>query len=510
MVLENVPACSPVATELPGLVAASGGKCRILPAARHMFFELPGFEARLTSKMRANLHRWERRIGGAELERVTTFSHAALEEAFALEGAGWKGAAGTSIASDPKVAWLYLAAARLFARRGQLSLCFLRAQGRRVAMLLCVEDDHTLYALKSGYDLELAPMAPGHLVVWKAAQDAERRGLGEIDLLGRDDEWKRRWTSSSHEHVTLVVYRGSAGGRLQYGLREVVKPRVLPAMREAREHLLPARCQRDDLLGDHRLGRRIVDRLGRGLGLRSGVRRVLQRRPPRAHLGEASQFAPGTWVRVLGADALRRTLDAGSRTRGLRFVPAQWEACGSVHPVLKVTRRLRDDNGRLRPVSRTVALEGVDCTGHRDPAGCGRHCPLLFRDEWLAPANRPNVAAGQAGAAADTVLGYARIRTAQEIRATLDPRGRHQGVLFMPEMAQYAGRRLAMATRLDQVYELDRWVPTRCPIYLLDGLHCNGTIYGERGPCDRACALLWHPDWLRLELAATAPTEPAD
>jgi CelD/BcsL family acetyltransferase involved in cellulose biosynthesis len=267
MVLENLPCASPVATELPRLVTASGGRCRTLAGPRHMYFELPGFEARLSSKMRSNLHRWERKLGSAELERVTSFSHAALEEAFTIEGLGWKSAAGSSMASDPKVVRLYLAAARLFARRGQLSLCFLRVRERRVAVLFCVEDEHATYALKIGYDPALAAMGPGHVVVWKAAQDAERRGLGELELLGRDDEWKRRWTSSAHEHVTLVVYRGSPGGLLQYGLREVVKPRLVPALRRVRERALPLGPEGEHRLGDPGLGRRMVARLRAGLGI---------------------------------------------------------------------------------------------------------------------------------------------------------------------------------------------------------------------------------------------------
>ena len=310
---------------------------------------------------------------------------------------------------------------------------------------------------------------------------------------------------ASEDLVTNDELRRSDGwSQLQHKLRAVVEPRLLPALRLAREHLLPTRCQRDVLLGDHSLGRRVADRLGRGFGLRSGARRWLAHRQPRAHLGDASRFAPGSWVQVLDAEQLRLTLDARSRTRGLCFVPVQWEACGSAHRVLKVTRRLRDDDGRMRPVKHTVALEGVDCTGHGTPTGCGRHCPLLFRDEWLAAAVPP-AAAQRTVVALGARLGHAEVRSMAEIRTTLDARGRHQGVLFMPEMAQHSGGRFAIAERLAQVYELDRWVSPRCPIYLLDGLHCQGTIYGERGPCDRACALLWHPAWLRTE----PPAEPA-
>jgi hypothetical protein len=66
-------------------------------------------------------------------------------------------------------------------------------------------------------------------------------------------------------------------------------------------------------------------------------------------------------------------------------------------------------------------------------------------------------------------------------------------------MARFAGQRRRVLRRLPRVFELDRWTPTRAPVYLLEGVHCCGTTLGDEGPCDRACTLLWHGDWLALE-----------
>jgi hypothetical protein len=117
----------------------------------------------------------------------------------------------------------------------------------------------------------------------------------------------------------------------------------------------------------------------------------------------------------------------------------------------------------------------------------------MFRDEWLEPAPAP----GQVATA--RAKRHARVRGLDEIAAGLDLRGRRDGVTFMPEMAAYAGKRLAVVDRIERVFELDRWTPTPHAIYLLDGARCSGAVLGDRGPCDRACALLWHEDWLVLE-----------
>jgi hypothetical protein len=499
LTLKNVPAGSALATRLPALARGDGCPVVVRPGARHPRFALAGFEARLSPKFLANLQRCARKAGGVALERIPIPSRAALDEALAIEARAWKGAAGTSIAADAAVTHLYAVLARLLGRRGQASLCFLRAGDRRVAMLLAVEDGRTLYALKIGYDPAAVALSPGHLLVWQVATDAERRGLATFDFVGHDDEWTRKWTDQAEAHVHVVIYRRSPRGLAQYALRERLKPRLLAVIPEPRAPLRRG-CQRDDVIGTHTTVARVRGRLSRGLGIRSGVRRALRGQPRvDRRLGEPSRFEVGSYVRVLDEPAVRATLDAGDRLRGLAFVPTQWAACGKVYRVAAHVRRMRDDHGRYRPIARTVLLEGVTCAGEGpEPAGCGRHCPLMFRDDWLEPARAPH----HGPPAARGGL-HARVRDPDEIFAGLDLHGRRDGVTFYPQMAALAGRRFAVANRLTRVFEHDRWVDTPRPVYLLDGVHCDGSALGDRGPCHRACALVWHEDWLVFEEART-------
>jgi hypothetical protein len=71
----------------------------------------------------------------------------------------------------------------------------------------------------------------------------------------------------------------------------------------------------------------------------------------------------------------------------------------------------------------------------------------------------------------------------------------------MPEMAAYAGERFAIVEQLSKVFEFDRWTEPAGPTFILRGPCCSGAVLGTRGPCDRACALMWHRDWLVLESA---------
>ncbi len=475
LVLDKVPSDSLLAKRLPELARRDGCAVTITPDGRHPYFALPGFEQAVSSKHRQNLHRCERRAGDVVLEKLIDPAPADLADAIRLEGMAWKDAAGTSIASAPKVAQVYERLAHL----SDASLYFLRIKGTRVATLFTLEDHQTVFALKIGYDPAFASLSPGHLIVWKVALDAEARGMKEWNFVGREDEWKRRWTDKAHEHVAIVVYHNTARGIVRHLLRDVIKPRLPEQMRATPRSPLPRHCQRADYVGQHGAVRYVVGRVRRGLGLRR-----LFKKQPVVEPGAPSKFPVGAWVRVVASPQV----DAAGKMRGLLFTPEQWQTVGQVFRVERHVRRLRDDHGRYRKVNATVLLDGVDCSMHG--GGCGRHCPLMYRDEWLEPAEAPKTTAPT------KALRYARVRDAADIQAGLDLAGRRDGLTFMPEMAAFAGRRLPVVEKIDRVFELDKWVRPPHPIYILGNCHCSGSISGG---CDRACALLWHEDWLVFE-----------
>jgi hypothetical protein len=91
------------------------------------------------------------------------------------------------------------------------------------------------------------------------------------------------------------------------------------------------------------------------------------------------------------------------------------------------------------------------------------------------------------------------VKSLADIQATLDVVGQRQGLTFMPEMARHAGTRVRVQRAPGKVFEHDRWLETPAPVYILEGLRCTGDVLGSDGPCERACWLLWHADWLELE-----------
>ncbi len=236
--------------------------------------------------------------------------------------------------------------------------------------------------------------------------------------------------------------------------------------------------------------------------LRRGTRRFAGRFRKRAGLGKPSRYAVGDWVRVKDVAEVRATLDPHEKLRGLAFTPEQWAYCGKTFRVDAVVRRMMNDDGVMRSVGRTVSLEGVTCGGPAESGGCGRACPLLFRDEWLEPSSAERAEPPRQG------VRYARVRPLAEIVATLDARGRRDGVIFTAEMGRYAGARLPVYKRVQAVAGTS-WRRERAAWYVLAGARCSGAILRTEGPCHRGCGLMWHADWLELEDAelCAAPAE---
>jgi hypothetical protein len=88
------------------------------------------------------------------------------------------------------------------------------------------------------------------------------------------------------------------------------------------------------------------------------------------------------------------------------------------------------------------------------------------------------------------------VRSAAEIRASLDETGSLDGVPFMPEMLGYVGRRFTVTARVERACDTIhgsgiRRMPNTV---LLDDLRCDGAGHGD---CQAACRLYWKEAWLR-------------
>lgn len=130
----------------------------------------------------------------------------ALEEAFVLEGSGWKLEGGTAIVSHPATRRFYTDVARWAAAEGMLRLFVLRAGGRGVATQFALEAAGRLYLLKTGFDPQVRRFGPGTMLQHDLVQWAAARGLESIEFLGAPDPSKLEWTRTCRSRVALEAF----------------------------------------------------------------------------------------------------------------------------------------------------------------------------------------------------------------------------------------------------------------------------------------------------------------
>lgn len=109
---------------------------------------------------------------------------------------------------------------------------------------------------------------------------------------------------------------------------------------------------------------------------------------------------------------------------------------------------------------------------------------------------------------------WVEIRRAAEILQTLDDRGTLDGLPFMPEMAEWCGRRARVFQRVVQAVvdgaSLSHYTESfvrafkHDDVVLLEGLRCSGAAHGG---CQRGCMIFWKEAWLRPVSARAIPAE---
>lgn len=131
---------------------------------------------------------------------------ALLEEAWAVEAAGWKGARGSSLTRDAHRGLFFRRYAFAAARAGILRMAFMRIGGRAVAMQLCTEADNRLWLSKIGYDEAFARCSPGQQLMMEVVRWAAGRGIRAVEFLGQREPWCEMWTQRLTKCVSVRAY----------------------------------------------------------------------------------------------------------------------------------------------------------------------------------------------------------------------------------------------------------------------------------------------------------------
>lgn len=168
VVLVEVPAAGPGIAAIER--AAAGTAVRLHPGHRpacRLNVDGEPASARMPARRRREVGRLRRRLerrhpGAAVVEPDPASDW--VDDFLRLEAGGWKGAAGTAIASRPADARFFREAMRRLAARGRLHIAALVVDGRPIAMSCNVRSGSTMFGLRRAYDEAWSEYSPGHIL----------------------------------------------------------------------------------------------------------------------------------------------------------------------------------------------------------------------------------------------------------------------------------------------------------------------------------------------------------
>ena len=103
---------------------------------------------------------------------------------------------------------------------------------------------------------------------------------------------------------------------------------------------------------------------------------------------------------------------------------------------------------------------------------------------------------------------FVRVRSKEQILATLDSRGGLDGMPFMPEMLRHCGQRYRVFKRAEKscdTIHTGAGRRVRDAVHL-EGLRCDGSAHGG---CQALCLFWWREAWLERDPGAGTPGAPA-
>lgn len=221
--LAQIPLDGPLKSALDIVLAEqarTGGEVHREDRALLHSFESPEayFEAALSGKKRKELRRQFSRLSELgevrferrdDIEGLEDWIHAFL----ALEKAGWKGLAGSALASDRRTATLFTQGLRGAGARGRLERLTLALDGKPIAMLATFLTPPGAYSFKTAFDEDFARFSPGVLLQRENLAILNRAGIDWTDSCAAADHpmidhlWRERRAMG---HLSIAI-----GGKLR-------------------------------------------------------------------------------------------------------------------------------------------------------------------------------------------------------------------------------------------------------------------------------------------------------
>ena len=220
----HVPKESPNIPALAAHLDKESARCWLSPSYDSPYLEVTGeWESFLSSRSQRarktlrNIGNTLRKTGAVEVREVTDWEGVpqAMEGVRLVAGHSWTERVGDSLA-QPVNAAFFEELARGAAAVGALSLWLLLLEERIVAFEFHLRGYGKQHALRASFDENFRQLSPGAFLEAEILKRLfeEPRGVGRFDFGGSFDQYKKRWSDNSLDHVTLSACNNGLYSRM--------------------------------------------------------------------------------------------------------------------------------------------------------------------------------------------------------------------------------------------------------------------------------------------------------
>lgn len=172
----------------------------------------------LQPRFRTALRSREKRIrekGAVELRFLDKPNEweAGLEAVREIEEESWKIEAGSAITVQEFQWEFYRHYAPIAAEKGTLRIPVLFVGGEPVAYDYALYDRGVYYLMKTSYKNKWQELYPGFVLRKQLMEWSYAEKMSEVDFLGKDEDWKMKWTATARTHNEWYAYNRNWSAR---------------------------------------------------------------------------------------------------------------------------------------------------------------------------------------------------------------------------------------------------------------------------------------------------------
>ena len=213
--------------------------CDIYPAEYAYLAKIPhdfdGFSGKLSQKLRYYVRRSEKEF--AKLGKISLYAikdpvelDAFVDKFFAFSRGSFKRRASISLFENERFCGFFRELVKNFLQVGFLDSQALKLDEKTIAIHFGYSLGKNLNYIFPAFDMDYADLNPGHLMIYKLFELGAKRKNTYFDFYSGYSFYKKQWSDTREDILTLKAYRRSVSGRIDYFLKKKIR-KAFPAVK---------------------------------------------------------------------------------------------------------------------------------------------------------------------------------------------------------------------------------------------------------------------------------------